>query len=84
MTRAGLVIGHDFDVAPGLFVGGNGRFAEGVVLGVAEDDVEFAEVLEVDDGPFGEPLDEEVVVLSDVVVVWFPVCAFAFPLFTSL
>ena len=76
---------HDFDVAPGLFVRRDGPVGEGVVAGVAEDDMEFAVAVKVGNGPLGEPLGEEVVVLSDVVVVRFElVRAFAFPLFAAL
>lgn len=76
---------HDFDVTPGLFVRRDGPIGEGVVVGVAEDDVEFAVAVQVGNGPLGEPLGEEVVVLSDVVVIRFHlVRAFAFPLFAGL
>ena len=84
VTGEGVFGGHDFDVTPGFLVGGDGGLGEGVVFRVPEDDVEFAEALEVDDGPFGEPLDEEVVVLPDVVVVGFSVRSVAFPFFASL
>ena len=55
-----------------------------MVFGVAEDDVEFAEAVEVDNGPLGEQLSVESVVLSDVLIVRSRVRSFTLPLFSSL
>ena len=69
MAFEGVFGCDDFDVAPRFLVSGDSNIGEGVIFRVAEDDVEFAEALKVDDGPFGEPSDEEIVVLSDIAVI---------------
>lgn len=84
MPLEGLFGCYDFDVAPCFLVSGDRDVGEGVVFRVAEDNVVFAEVLEIDDGPLGEPLDEEIVVLSNVAVIWSYVRPLVFPLFASL
>ena len=55
-----------------------------MVLGIAEDDVEFAEAVKVGNGPLGEPLSEEIVVLSDMLIIRSRIPSFTLPLFSSL